>query len=167
MDIYTIVIAVGSAVIGCVVALLLKGALGSKKLKDAGNEAEKIVKAAKTEADGLIKEAGIEAKDRLFKMKSDFDSEAKETRSELKKLEHRLIQKEENIDRKTEQFERRDREQTRRERHLTKREGKLERKELEFNELIEEQKRQLVAYLLLLSKETQRIKKIYIFRDKL
>ena len=85
MDIYTIVIAAVSGVIGCILALLLKGALGSKKLKDAENEADKIIKTAQTEANGLIKEAGIEAKDRLFQMKSDFDSEAKETRSELKK----------------------------------------------------------------------------------
>ena len=53
------------------------------------------------------------------------------------------MKKEENIDRKNEQFERRDRELGRKERHLTKREGKLERKELEYNELVEEQKIQL------------------------
>jgi ribonuclease Y len=53
------------------------------------------------------------------------------------------MHKEENIDRKTEQQERREREQNRKERHLTKREGKLERKDLEYSELIEEQKRQL------------------------
>ncbi len=51
--------------------------------------------------------------------------------------------KEENIDNKNEQLERRDREFLRKERHLTKREGKLERKELEYDELIEEQKHQL------------------------
>jgi ribonuclease Y len=53
------------------------------------------------------------------------------------------MHKEENIDRKSEQLERREREQSRMERHLTKREGKIERKELEYNELIEVQKRQL------------------------
>ncbi len=53
------------------------------------------------------------------------------------------MHKEENIDRKIEQLERREREQTHKERHLTKREGKLERKELEYDELIEVQKRQL------------------------
>ena len=53
------------------------------------------------------------------------------------------MQKEENIDHKIEQLERRDREFLHKERHLTKREGKLERKELEYDELIEEQKRQL------------------------
>jgi ribonuclease Y len=53
------------------------------------------------------------------------------------------MHKEENIDNKNEQLERRDREFLRKERHLTKREGKLERKELEYDELLEEQKRQL------------------------
>jgi ribonuclease Y len=76
-------------------------------------------------------------------MKSEFDTETKDTRDELKKRETRLMQKEEIIDRKTEQFERRDNELSRREKSLTKREGKLERKELEAEELIEEQKMQL------------------------
>jgi len=53
------------------------------------------------------------------------------------------MHKEESTDHKTEQLERREREQAHKERHLTKREGKLERKELEYSEMIEEQKRQL------------------------
>jgi ribonuclease Y len=55
----------------------------------------------------------------------------------------RLTQKEENIDRKIELFEKRENELSRREKHLKKRQGRLERKELEFEELIEEQKQQL------------------------
>jgi len=143
MDIYTVVIAAVAAVVGCVVALVFKSVLGSKKLKDAANEAEQIVKAAQSEADGLIKEAGIEAKDRLFKMKSDFESEAKETRSELKKQERRLIQKEENIDRKTDLFEKREKEISRKEQSLGDRDKSLKRKEDKYNSLLEEQKAQL------------------------
>ena len=143
MDIYTIVIAAGAAVIGCVAALVLKSVLSAKKVKDAASEAEQIVKAARNEADGLIKEAGIEAKDRLFKMKSDFESEAKETRSELKRLEKRLIQKEENIDRKTDLFEKRDRELSRKEQSLSDRDKSLKDKENKYNALLEEQKTQL------------------------
>lgn len=143
MDIYTGVIAAVAAVVGCVVALVLKSVLGSKKLKDAANEAEQIVKTAQSEADRLIKEAGVEAKDRLFKMKSDFETEAKETRSELKKLERRLIQKEENIDRKTELFETRETEISRKEQSLGDRDASLKRKEEKYNALLEEQKVQL------------------------
>ncbi len=143
MDIYTITIAAGAAVLGCVVALLIKAALGSKKLKDAQTEAEKIVTTAKAEAEGLIKEAGIEAKDTLFKMKSDFESEAKETRLEFKKAEHRLIQKEENIDRKTEIFEKREKEIAQKERALSDRDKSLAHKEEKYNALLSEQKAQL------------------------
>lgn len=143
MDIYTIVIASVSAVVGCILALLLKGALGAKKVKNAENDAEKIVKTAQSEANGLIKEAKIEAKDRLFKMKSDFDSEAKETRSELKTLERRLIQKEENIDRKTDIFDQREKEISRKEQSLADRDKNLARNEEKYNALLAEQKAQL------------------------
>jgi ribonuclease Y len=115
----------------------------TQKVKAAESEAARFTEDAEKKAETLLREADLEVKDKLFKLKSEFDADTRETRAELKKREARLMNKEENIDRKTEQFERRDREQTRRERHLTKREGKLERKELEFNELIEEQKRQL------------------------
>ena len=143
MDIYTLVVAVVATAIGCAAALLIKGALGAKKLKDANNEAESIVQVARTEAEGLLKEAGIEAKDRLFKMKSDFDAEAKETRSELKKLEHRLIQKEENIDRKADLFDQRDKEISRKEQSLSDRDKAMVRKEEKYNTLLAEQKAQL------------------------
>jgi ribonuclease Y len=143
METYTIVIAVVSTVVGFAVALGLRAVLGSKKLKDATAEAEQMVKTAKNEADGLIKEAGIEAKDILFRMKSEFESEAKETRSELKKLEHRLIQKEENIDRKTDLFEQREKEIARKEQSLSDRDKSISRKEEKYNALLEEQKAQL------------------------
>jgi len=143
METYTLLIAVVSAVIGVAVALGLRAVLGSKKLKDAAAEAEQMIKSAHNEADGLIKEAGIEAKDILFRMKSEFESEAKETRAELKKLERRLIQKEENIDRKTELFEQRENEISRKEQSLSDRDKSISRKEEKYNALLEEQKAQL------------------------
>ena len=143
MDIYTLVIAAISLSIGCVAALLLKGALGGKKLKDAEDEARKIVNTAKANADTLIKEAGIEAKDTLFKMKSDFEAEAKETRAEMKKLEHRLIQKEENIDRKADLYDQREKEINDKEQQLAERDKSLGENEAKYEELLSEQKAQL------------------------
>jgi len=58
----------------------------------------------------LLKEAEVQTKDTLFKLKSDFEHEAKETRSELTKREARLVQKEESLDRKIEQVELREQE---------------------------------------------------------
>lgn len=138
-----IVIAAIAALIGFVAALLLKGALSSKKIRNAGQEAQKTLQAARAEADGLIKEAGIEAKDLLFKMKSEFEAEAKETRSELKRLENRLIQKEENIDRKAELYDQREKEFTEKEQGFAVREKALSQNEAQYQSLVAEQKVQL------------------------
>jgi ribonuclease Y len=143
MDINTITIAAVAAVIGGIAVLLLKGALESKKLSDAKNEAERIVREAKGKAHGLTKEASIEAKDILFKMKSEFESEAKETRSEIKRAEQRLIHKEENIDRKMDAIEKREKEVVDTERRLENRDKILEQDERKYKTLLEEQKAQL------------------------
>ncbi len=143
MNDYRILIGIGCFFAGLLIAYWLKGKLASKKIKAAEAEAAQFVEESQKKADALKKEADLEMKDRLFKLKSEFDAETNETRAEHKRRETRLMEKEENIDHKIEQFERRERELARRERHITKREGKIERKELEFSELIEEQKRQL------------------------
>jgi len=140
---YRIFIGLSCFLAGLLIAYWLKGKLAARKIKAAQEEAALFVEESQKKADALVKEADLEIKDRLFKLKSEFDTETKDTRAELKRRESRLVAKEENIDRKIEQFERRERELARKERHLTKREGKLERKELEYSEMVEEQKRQL------------------------
>ena len=128
---------------GLLIAYFIQGKIASQKIRAAEAEADRCIEESEKKAATLLKEADLEVKDRLFKLKIEFDTETSETRGELKKRESRLMLKEENIDNKNEQLERRDREFLRKERHLTKREGKLERKELECDELLEEQKRQL------------------------
>lgn len=142
-DIYIIIAGFVVFGIGYAFAYLIKGRIASQKIKAAVTEANRIIEEAKIKTDSIIKEAQIEAKDKLFKIKSEFDNENKETRAELKKREKRLIQKEESIDNKLEQIERRDREISRKEVMLQKREENIELSEIKHNELIEEQKKQL------------------------
>ena len=125
------------------IAFWVKGQIISQKIKAAEGEASRLLADSERKAETLLREADLEVKDRLFKMKSDFDTETKETRAEQNKREARLMQKEENIDRKIEQYERKDRELQRKEKKLRKRDNELERKELRYEELIEEQKHQL------------------------
>jgi ribonuclease Y len=143
MNEYVLFIGICTFFAGLLIAYLIQSKIASLKIKDAEEEARRFIEESKKNAATLLKEADLEVKDKLFKLKSEFDAETSETRAELKARETRLVQKEENIDRKIEQFEHRERELTRKERHLTKREGKIERKELECDELLEEQKRQL------------------------
>ncbi|WP_435550590.1 ribonuclease Y [Desulfobacterium sp. N47] len=143
MKIYLMIIGIVMFAIGYAVAYWVKGKITSQKIKAAENGASRIIEAAKIKSEAVIKEAQIEAKDKLFKMKTEFDLETKETRAELKKREKRLIQKEESIDNKLEQIERKEKENLRKEVILKKREDNVEKSESKYNEIIEEQNKQL------------------------
>lgn len=140
LDIILAIICFG---VGFAIAFWIRGMIVSQKVKAAEAEASRLLEDSRRQSETLLKEADLEVKDRLFKMKSDFDAETKETRSELKKRETRLMQKEENVDRKIEQHEQKDQELQRKERMLRKRDNEIERQELKYQELLEEQKQQL------------------------
>ncbi|MDX9817265.1 MAG: Rnase Y domain-containing protein [Desulfococcus multivorans] len=105
MSEYSLLMGLIGAGIGFGVAYWVKGQLQTQKIKAADEEAQRIVDDAKRRSETLLKEAMLEAKDKLFLMKSEFDAETRETRAELKKQENRLIQKEENIDRKNDKLQ--------------------------------------------------------------
>jgi len=143
MNEYILSIGMIAFVIGFAVAFWIKGLIVAQRVKAAEKETSRMLEDAKLRSETLIKEAQLEVKDRLFKMKTEFDAETKDTRLELKEREKRLMQKEENIDRKIDQFERRERDVFRKEKKLLKKEENIEQKENRYNELIEEQKRHL------------------------
>lgn len=130
--------------VGFLIAFWIRGRVVSQKLKAAESEAQKITEEAQRKSDTLLKEANLEIKDRLFRMKSEFDSETKETSRELKNREQRLLHKEESLDRKIEQFEQRDRELSRQEKELARKTDKIDKDQRKYNELLEEQRNQLV-----------------------
>jgi ribonuclease Y len=143
MNEYHVITGIIGIAIGFGAAYWIRGRVEEQKSRVAEEEAGRIVEDAKAKADTILKESQIEAKDRLFKIKSDFDAETRETRAELKKQEKRLIQKEENIDRKNEQLERKDQELSKKEKKILSKSEEIEQKEQEYNELIQEQKVQL------------------------
>ncbi len=128
---------------GFAIAFWIRGKIGSEKARAAEKEAAGILEESRQKADGLIKAAEVEIKEALFKMRSDFEQEAKESQSELKKREMRLVQKEEGLDRKVDQVEQRDQDLGRRERTLQKREQQVEEQEQRITALVEEQRQQL------------------------
>ena len=143
MNGYSLLMGIIGIGIGFAAACWLKGRLASQKLESAGIEAERMVENAARHAETLLKEAQLEAKDKLFKMKSDFDAETMDTRAELRKLEKRLIHKEENLDRKNEQMSQREQEIAALEKQIQKREEEIGISEQKYSELIEEQRKQL------------------------
>ena len=129
--------------IGLVVSKWLEIKRASKKISDAEREAESKLTDAQRRADTIIKEADLDIKDKLFRMKSEFDQETKETRNELNKKEKRLMQKEENVESKLEEYEQKFRDLSKVERQVAKKEEEVENKEKTYTSLIEEQQKQL------------------------
>ena len=130
-------------IVGFGIAFLLRGRVMSKKYRQAREESTKIINEARSKAEALLKEANLEAKDRLYKMKSEFDLETKETKNEIKRREKRINQKEENYDRKADQIEKKEKEQARIDKDLHKRTEKIKKSEKKYHDLIEEEKKQL------------------------
>src|SRR6056297_1186654 len=130
-------------VLGFLGSQMIRERFAAQKIKDAEDKAAMIVDSAERKADSLVKEAQLEAKDRLFKMKSDFDAATAESRSELKKHEKRLQQKEENLDKTKEKIELQEKEATRKQKELQKRESEVQVIEKKYNELIDQQRKQL------------------------
>ncbi|MGD9018357.1 MAG: ribonuclease Y, partial [Desulfobacterales bacterium] len=128
---------------GFAIAFWIKGFMLAQRIKAADDQAALIMKDAQHTADTIVKEAKIEAKDVLFKMKSDFDADTKDTRTELKKRENRLMQKEENIDRKFDQVDKREKELSIQERQLSSRQEQLDQSEQKYQALVEQQRLQL------------------------
>jgi ribonucrease Y len=143
MNEYTIGFALLGLGAGFGLAFIIKGIMDRQKVKAAYQQAQRIIQEAHHKSDALLKEASIEAKDRLLKMKNEFDIETKETRSEVKRQEQRLIQKEENLDRKADQVERREKELVQNEKGFENRKLAVTQKEQEYEALVSEQKLQL------------------------
>ena len=91
MNEYGFVLGIIGIGIGFAVSQWFRGKIASQRYEEAEKESKRIVEDARRRAETLLKEAQLEAKDKLFKMKSDFDAETSETRSEIKKQEKRLV----------------------------------------------------------------------------
>ncbi|MFH1980858.1 MAG: ribonuclease Y [Pseudomonadota bacterium] len=143
MDTVTILFSVLAFSAGGLVAYWLKGKALTQRLRAAEEEAQRIVSTAERQGDALVKEAELEVKDRLLKMKSDFDSETTETRRSLNKKERRLLEKEENLDRKADQLDEREQGLTDKEKDLQQHEDEIVQQQERYQELIAEQKQQL------------------------
>ncbi len=96
----TVLISLGTLVLGAVVGYFVFNLFASKKLNKNKTAALKIIEDAYAEAKTIKKEASIEAKEEAHKLRTEVDAEIKYRRDELKKTEERIAQKEDFIDKK-------------------------------------------------------------------
>ncbi|MGD9139076.1 MAG: Rnase Y domain-containing protein, partial [Desulfobacterales bacterium] len=75
MNEYAIVIGIFCFFAGLLIAYLVQGKIASQKIKEAEAEAARCIEDSEKKAATRLKEADLEVKDRLFKLKSEFDAE--------------------------------------------------------------------------------------------
>ena len=95
-----------------------------------------MIDAAQKRAETIKKETILEAKEEVYKLKSENERENRERRNEIQRSERRLLQKEELLDKKIEAIEQR-------EENAVKKQKEIEASEAEINELKAKQLKEL------------------------
>jgi ribonuclease Y len=145
-----------AAAVGLVIGMLVKRGMAESKIRDAEEQARRMLKDAERDAETKKKELLLEAKDKLYQQRSDFEKEVKDRRAEINTLEKRLVQKEEYLDKKSDQFDKRETDIARKEKDFATRDKALAEKEQKYEEGLAEQVRQLERIAGMSSEEAKR-----------
>jgi len=122
--------------IGAALGFAVNRFLMKDRTARSAEEADRLVRDAEKQAETLKKEALIEAKDQIFKMKQDAETDNKERRKEIQALENRLGEREASIDRRAESLDKR-------EHQLSSQQGQIVKREQDLEGLIEEERARL------------------------
>ena len=115
MDVFIIVLAVLVALgIGIGTGFFFRASILGRRMKDAGEEASRILE----EAEEQRKRALLEAKEEALGVRTAAESDLRERRSELQNQERRLANREENIERRSDNLDKREKSQVGREKEL-------------------------------------------------
>ena len=138
-----VIVALVAIIAGTAIGIIVRKKILENKLDSAEDYSRKLVLEASKQAETIRKEAQLQAKDKLYQMKLDFEDETKTRKKELQNQERRLFQKEETLDKRIEQLEQRESLIAKKEAVLANRDNDLKKKEGEFDSLIEEERQKL------------------------
>lgn len=145
MDVLFIVVA---AIVGIALGFLIAHFVTKSSAQKAANEAvtirkkaeddaNEMLKNAKSQVDNLKKEAEIEAKDQALKYKQELDAENKERFHEIRAAENRINQREESLDRRSESLDNRESQISSLQGQIEKRERQVEEAQVEVKQKLE------------------------------
>lgn len=123
-------------VVGVLVGYWLRKQSGEKKIGSAERLAQDIINEANRSAEASKKEVLLEAKDEIFRLRTEHEREIKERRGEISRQEKRIQNKEESLDRKYASAERK-------EEQLQHKAKDIALKEEQVDALYQEQKQEL------------------------
>src|SRR5215210_7262626 len=95
-----IIIGIAALTAGLILGKIVFSKNTKKQLKEADEQAQKIIADAKIQAETLKKEKLLEAKERFVQLKSEHDKEVFQRNQKLSEAENRIKQKEQSINQK-------------------------------------------------------------------
>ncbi len=117
--------------------------ISERKLKAAERRAKDIIQEAENLALNKKREIDIEAKELIYRLKTEFERETRNKRKELQFQEKRLQQRELNIERKLEVLDKKEADISLSEKGIEEQASALKNKEKELHSLLEEAKQNL------------------------
>jgi len=153
MVVYIIIGLVVGAFLG---VLAMQSSVKAKTQKEK-EEAEKLIREAKSKSEEIARKADLDAKELLYKLRIDFDKQHSGKKEELMGLEKRLMGREETLERRVDFIENKERDLTKRETHVKKLSDDLEAKNTQLQQTLEEEKNKLIKISSLSAQEARDI----------
>jgi ribonuclease Y len=105
-NIITIIVAIVALIAGIIAGKLIFAKDTKKKIEDAEQHAQNLIKEAELRSETIRKEKELAAKERFVHLKSEHEREVLERNRKVGESENRIKQKEQGLNQKTEQLER-------------------------------------------------------------
>jgi ribonuclease Y len=152
-----IIYALGVFLVGGATGYLIKNIFGKNKIKQAQEDADKMIKEANLRAQEIIRKADLDGKELLYKLRVDFDKQNANKRQELKELDKRLSYREENLEKRLDFIEEKEKDISKKESLINHNRKEIEQRQEKLNHLIEEEKQMLQKISSMTPEEAKQI----------
>ncbi|ANE52600.1 ribonuclease Y [Flavisolibacter tropicus] len=142
-SILTVIVAIVALLIGIVAGKFIFAKDTKRKVEEAENHAQNIIREAELRGETIKKEKELSAKEKFVQLKAEHDKEILERNRKMAESENRVKQKEGNINQKTEQLERQVKENDAIKQNLNRQLEVLNTKQAELEKHQEEHTRRL------------------------
>jgi len=143
--------------IGGLIGFLIRKKFVESKIGISENKALEIINDAKKEAITIKKEVSLQAKEKLYQERLEFERENRVRRTEVQSFEKRLVQKEENLEKKVNLLDQKEINISKREKSVVNQEKIALEKEKKYHELLEKNQKELEKLSGISSEEARRL----------
>ena len=126
-------------IIGLIVGALIVFLINKYKLSNAKNEADKLLEAAKKEAEKVKRDNILELKEESYKLKQQTDQEIKDKKKELNEMNDRIDSREKSLDKRDEILTEREKNLDVKDKNLLAKQNEIQEKNAKMETALKEQ----------------------------